>query len=121
MKMLNKDKPEPMEEEKKEHKANEPKRENAITTSDNIIYANEGTGKQTGKYHIVGVITHKGLSSDGGHYMSWVHHNGNEWVRIDDEIVGPVDTEEIWKLSGGRDCDMAYLLLYRRIEYIHPK
>ena len=120
--MLDKtEKEQPMEEEKMPKREKKALTEGTVITPDSVIYAPQGTGMQTGKYHLIGAITHKGLSSDGGHYMSWIHFHDNEWARIDDEIVGPVDTEEIHKLAGGRDCDMAYMLLYRRIEMMKPK
>lgn len=30
-----------------------------------------GTGKCTGKYQLIGVVTHKGRSADSGHYVGW--------------------------------------------------
>jgi ubiquitin carboxyl-terminal hydrolase 14 len=30
-------------------------------------------GLDTGNYELVAVVTHKGRSADGGHYVGWVH------------------------------------------------
>jgi uncharacterized UBP type Zn finger protein len=117
--MLNKK--EDSKEEVKVQPKKEKKPETGINLPDDVIYAAQGTGLPNGKYHLVGVLTHQGLSSDGGHYMSWTHFQQNEWARIDDEIVGPVDTDEIHKLAGGKDCPMSYLMLYRRLEVHIPK
>lgn len=58
------------------------------------------------------MITHKGRSSDSGHYVSWVRICGNKWVMCDDDEVHPVSEEDILKLSGGGDWHCAYVLLY---------
>ncbi len=33
-----------------------------------------GEGLETGKYHLVGVVTHKGRYADSGHYVGWTYH-----------------------------------------------
>ena len=62
---------------------------------------------------MVGVVTHKGRSADGGHYIGWVHASGDEWFKCDDDIVTVVKFEDVMLLKGGGDRDTAYLNLYR--------
>jgi len=69
----------------------------------------------SGKYELCGVLTHKGRSADGGHYVAWVKTESGQWVKFDDEVVTPVKEEEILRLSGGGDWHMAYLVLYRQV------
>lgn len=38
-----------------------------------------------------------------GHYIGWVRHKGDEWVKFDDDTVTSVTSEEILRLSGGGD------------------
>jgi len=37
------------------------------------LYRKHGEGLDTGNYELVALVTHKGRSADGGHYISWVH------------------------------------------------
>jgi len=67
----------------------------------------------TGKYDLVGVLTHKGRSADSGHYVSWVKQDDGSWIQFDDDEMIPRKEEEVLALSGGGDWHMAYLLLYR--------
>ena len=62
------------------------------------------------------VVTHKGRSADGGHYVGWVHGKGDEWLCFDDDIVTSVKTDEILALRGGGDWHTAYLAIYRKLE-----
>lgn len=82
----------------------------------------------TGYYELVGIISHKGRTADGGHYVSWAKHKKadgkdlkeDQWVLFDDE-----DTSfETWNrmtgaaidLQGGRaDTQIAYINIYRKI------
>ncbi|KAI1288370.1 Ubiquitin carboxyl-terminal hydrolase 14 [Halotydeus destructor] len=66
----------------------------------------------SGLYELQAVLTHKGRSSNSGHYVSWVRRNKDEWFKCDDDTVSTVTTEEILKLSGGGDWHTAYVLLY---------
>lgn len=54
---------------------------------DEILYRPHGTGLNTGNYELVAVVTHKGRSADGGHYVGWVHQRGDDWLCFDDDIV----------------------------------
>lgn len=86
----------------------------------------------TGQYELCGVVTHKGRSADSGHYigtlqfllrvyllilhqLGWVRQEpGSDfWWCFDDEKVTETRTEEIMKLKGGGDREMAYLNFYR--------
>ena len=73
-------------------------------------------GKETGNYELVGVITHKGRSTDSGHYVAWVQYKGESWLRYDDDEVTKVPIEEVLNLRGGGDWHMAYYLIYRRLD-----
>ncbi len=80
------------------------------------MYRPHGQGLDTGTYQLIGVVTHKGRSADGGHYIGWVHASGDEWFKCDDDIVTVVKTEDVLALKGGGDWHTAYLNLYRKIE-----
>eukprot|EP00958_Prasinococcus_capsulatus_P021797 scaffold3005_cov302-Prasinococcus_capsulatus_cf.AAC.2 len=41
----------------------------------------------SGKYELCGVLTHKGRSADGGHYVAWVKTESGQWVKFDDEVL----------------------------------
>jgi len=47
--------------------------------SDQQLKRDVGTGKQTGKYQLIGVVTHKGRSADSGHYVGWTFSHDNAW------------------------------------------
>jgi len=70
----------------------------------------------TGSYQLIAVVTHKGRSSDSGHYVGWVHKAGDDWLQYDDDIVTEVKIEQILDLKGGGDWHTAYLLIYRKLE-----
>lgn len=65
----------------------------------------------SGFYELKAVLTHKGRSSASGHYVGWIKKE-DQWFKCDDDIVEPVDSEEILKLSGGGDWHCAYVCLY---------
>ncbi len=48
-------------------------KEKEVKISDEILYRQHGVGLDTGNYQLIAVVTHKGRSSDGGHYVGWVH------------------------------------------------
>jgi ubiquitin carboxyl-terminal hydrolase 14 len=83
-----------------------------------------------GYYEPFALVTHKGRSADGGHYIGWTRtkekfdfgpggkkqkkgQEQDKWICFDDADVEPVPTEHIEKLCGGGDLDMAYLIFYR--------
>lgn len=68
----------------------------------------------TGDYEIFAIVTHKGRSADGGHYMGWVRSDSNKWLVFDDDVVSESSTEFVVNhLKGGGDEHMAYLAFYR--------
>ncbi|KAL4458951.1 hypothetical protein ABPG75_013816 [Micractinium tetrahymenae] len=71
------------------------------------------SGQLTGKYELIGVLTHKGRSADSGHYVSWVKQEDGQWIQFDDDKMIPRKEEEVAGLAGGGDWHMAYMLLYR--------
>lgn len=80
---------------------------------------------------ISGIVTHKGASADGGHYIGWVKKDaidatlsgptaapnyddpGDEWYKFDDDRVSVVKQDKIQGLDGGGEDSTAYILLYR--------
>lgn len=66
----------------------------------------------SGFYTLQAVLTHQGRSSSSGHYVGWCRHKGDQWMKFDDDVVSPVSTDEILRLSGGGDWHVAYVLLY---------
>ncbi|KDQ50100.1 hypothetical protein JAAARDRAFT_211925 [Jaapia argillacea MUCL 33604] len=75
------------------------------------------------RYKLFGVLYHHGLSASGGHYtIDILHPNRDQslhkpregWIRIDDELVSDVRTEDVFG-AWERDDRCAYLLVYRRM------
>ena len=87
-----------------------------VKNHDKLLYRPFNSGLDTGNYQLVGVVTHKGRSADGGHYIGWVHASGDDWLQCDDDIVTVVKTDDILMLKGGGDWHTAYLCFYRKIE-----
>lgn len=67
---------------------------------------------ESGYYELCGVISHKGRSADGGHYVYW-GKKGNTWLIYDDEHVAAVSEEDVKRLRGVGEAHIAYVLLYR--------
>ena len=88
----------------------------ALKEHDRILYRPHGTGLDTGNYELVAVVTHKGRSAEGGHYVGWAHQEGETWLQFDDDIVTTVKADDILALRGGGDWHTAYLCMYRKIE-----
>ena len=91
-------------------------KEKEIKISDEMLYRPHGLGLDTGHYQLIAVVTHKGRSAEGGHYIGWVHKSGDDWLEYDDDIVTSVKTDEILALRGGGDWHTAYMCIYRKIE-----
>ena len=87
-----------------------------IKRHDEVLYRPFNSGLDTGNYQLIAVVTHKGRSADGGHYIGWVHASGDDWFQCDDSFVTVVKTEDILQLKGGGDWHTAYLTFYRKIE-----
>ena len=68
-----------------------------------------------GNYELFAIVTHKGRSADGGHYMGWVKQDGtkDKWLVFDDDLVSESTTEFVMGLKGGGDEHMSYLQFYR--------
>lgn len=78
--------------------------------------ANKTVTGPTGRYELVGVLTHKGRSADSGHYVSWTKSpTDGQWIQFDDDQMILRKDEEVLALSGGGDWHMAYLLLYKEV------
>ena len=92
------------------------RQEEETRINDAVLYRPHGFGLDTGHYQLIAVVTHKGRSADGGHYVGWVHHSGDDWFQYDDDIVTTVKTEDILALRGGGDWHTAYLCIYRKLE-----
>lgn len=70
-------------------------------------------------YQLTGVLTHKGNSADGGHYVAWVRKDDGTWFLFDDARVSEVTAEDIKKLYGTSAMDhMAYLCLYKKTNLV---
>lgn len=82
------------------------------TKSEPFWFENDLGSNNSGYYTLQAVLTHKGRSSSSGHYVGWVRQKGDLWMKFDDDVVSPVNSEEILKLSGGGDWHCAYVLLY---------
>ena len=93
-------------------------KEEEIKKHDEVLYRPFNSGLDTGCYQLVGVVTHKGRSADGGHYIGWVHASGDDWLQCDDSFVTVVKTEDILQLKGGGDWHTAYLAFYRKLEEV---
>lgn len=70
----------------------------------------------SGNYEVIGLVTHKGRSSDSGHYVSWTKQADGQWLKFDDDVVTRVSEDDVKLLSGGGDRDSTYLLFYKRID-----
>ena len=67
----------------------------------------------TGHYELFAIVTHKGRSADGGHYMGWVKREDGSWLVFDDDLVSESSWEFVQGLKGGGDEHMSYLQFYR--------
>jgi ubiquitin carboxyl-terminal hydrolase 14 len=67
---------------------------------------------ESGYYELCGVISHKGRSADGGHYVYW-GKKGSTWLIYDDQHVAAVSEEDVKRLRGVGEAHIAYVLLYR--------
>jgi len=82
----------------------------------------------TGYYDLVGMISHKGRTADGGHYVGWTlarkaskkdDVKDDQWICYDDEDTQQYDWKDItgvtMDLMGGRaDTQMAYINIYKK-------
>lgn len=75
-------------------------------------FEDDAGSNNSGYYTLQAVLTHRGRSSSSGHYVAWVRQKGDVWLKCDDDVVSPVTSEDVLKLSGGGDWHCAYVLLY---------
>ena len=94
------------------------KEKQRVKEHDENLYRDHGLGLDTGSYEIIGVVTHKGRSADGGHYIGWIHASGDDWLQCDDDIITTVKTDDILALRGGGDWHTAYMCFYRKLEVV---
>lgn len=94
--------------------------ENAATTGATTIAEKEADSDEiplvyqndNGFYELCAVISHKGRSADGGHYIAWILKAGT-WLVVDDHNVAAVSEEDVRRLRGVGEAHIAYVLLYR--------
>merc|ERR1719431_1018311 len=86
--------------------------ENEEKEMENYSFDDDIGSNNSGYYELQAVLTHKGRSSNSGHYVAWVKYRGDTWIECNDDDVSPIHVEDVLKLSGGGDWHTAYLLLY---------
>jgi ubiquitin carboxyl-terminal hydrolase 14 len=82
----------------------------------------------TGYYELVGIVSHKGRTADGGHYVGWTRFKkadgkevkDDQWVCYDDETTSLWNWKDITGLAqdlmGGRaDTQIAYINIYKKV------
>jgi len=79
---------------------------------ENYWFDSDEGSNNSGYYELQAVLTHKGRSSNSGHYVAWVKYKGDTWIECNDDEVNPIHVEDVLKLSGGGDWHTAYVLLY---------
>ncbi|POY72836.1 putative Ubiquitinyl hydrolase 1 [Rhodotorula taiwanensis] len=109
----------------------ETKRQEELATLLSLVHpdleADKGANV-SGLYDLAGIVSHKGASADGGHYVGWsaatpsgengeavydVDPDKTEWYKFDDEKVSLVSKDKILALEGGGEDHCAYILLYK--------
>jgi ubiquitin carboxyl-terminal hydrolase 14 len=99
----------------------EPKRKELIEAREkdqlSNFKASQNGENDTGIYELSAIVTHKGQSAEGGHYVAWVRDDNTKdgWLCFDDDRVTQVTSEDVAKLDGkgGAQWHMAYITLYR--------
>jgi len=81
----------------------------------------------TGYYELVSIISHKGRTADGGHYVGWVRHKkaksvkeDDQWILFDDDETQFVNWKDMVGMStdlqGGKaDTQIAYINIYKKV------
>jgi ubiquitin carboxyl-terminal hydrolase 14 len=85
-----------------------------MAKGDEALEAETAGVEESGMYELSVIVLHKGMELDGGHYIGWVRHGLNKWLKFDDDRVSLVSDAEVAKLDGkgGGDWHIAYVLLY---------
>ena len=76
-----------------------------------MLFTDVGSNN-SGYYTLQAVLTHRGRSSSSGHYVAWVRQKGEVWLKCDDDVVSPVTSEDVLKLSGGGEL-LILSLIYK--------
>jgi len=103
----------------------------ASSGGDGDVEMTPGEGQQdydTGYYELVAIVSHKGRTADGGHYVGWTKHktaDGKElkedqWILFDDDEVSFVNWNDMvglgTDLQGGKaDTQIAYISIYKKV------
>lgn len=58
-------------------------------------FPDDAGSNNSGFYQLQAVITHKGRSSNSGHYVAWVRLADDKWVMCDDDEVHPVTADQV--------------------------
>uniref|UniRef100_U5EZI9 Ubiquitin carboxyl-terminal hydrolase n=1 Tax=Corethrella appendiculata TaxID=1370023 RepID=U5EZI9_9DIPT len=82
------------------------------TRAEPYCFEDDLGSNNSGYYTLQAVLTHQGRSSSSGHYVGWVRQKEDQWMKFDDDVVSPVTSEDVLRLSGGGDWHCAYVLLY---------
>lgn len=100
-------------------KREEVRRRNDVPAAERKAVEQGELKNETGYYELAAVLTHQGRDADGGHYVSWVRQDGDNWTCFDDDKVSAVGTDDIKKLvgHGGADWHQAYMCLYRTKQF----
>ena len=81
-----------------------------------VVAAAESTELEnnSGFYELAAIVSHIGMSANGGHYVAWVKEKEG-WFKYDDDKVSPVSETDVAKVDGrgGGDWHVAYLVIYR--------
>lgn len=88
-------------------------------SADQLDYFKGSKGEMvpTGRYRIIAVLTHQGLSSDSGHYLGYTYNAGEVWSKFDDETVSLEKEDKLLTtIDGGGEKDIAYMLLFKRLD-----
>ena len=75
--------------------------ENETKEMENFWFEDDLGSNNSGYYELQAVLTHKGRSSNSGHYVAWVKYKGDTWIECNDDDVNPIHVEDVLKLSGG--------------------
>lgn len=90
-------------------------KEKRKTRKEPFAFAEDVGSNNSGYYTLKAVLTHQGRTSSSGHYVGWVRISDDDpekWVKFDDDVVTPVSSEDVLRLSGGGDWHCAYVLVY---------
>jgi ubiquitin C-terminal hydrolase len=74
----------------------------------------------TGKYHLYGVVSHKGENLTHGHYISAVRSlRDDQWYDCDDSMVKPIALRKLYEnseITATRPNADPFILFYHRVE-----